>query len=317
MNASEQLNRITRFKRSQARKDREAFVRARDPAKALKLTYCASRVDFREWIETGESKVTRAILCELRFLCETCELRRGFKLFTSSEVKVHHVLKCIPGLIPVHLTFGVRTGPDLVERLDHLRACIRAMMEGARKSAAATSRNRRQWELSKIVGAIRSIEIKRSAGDETRWNVHSHWLCLLDSFLDLEKLSRELREVSGDSFIVHARRVFAKDADADEIRSALAEVIKYPLKFSDLRPCDAWEAHHRLKGRRMIDSIGELRGISAGDLGVDPGIEEMTGPYRDWIAFWLADQQRFRIENANAWRSSLTSQNPRLQPVTP
>lgn len=307
MNASEQLNKITSFKRSQARKDREAFVRLQEPGKSLKLAYCASRVDFREWVDSGESKVTRAILCQLRFLCETCELRRGFKLFTDAEPKVNHVLKCMPDLIPIHLTFGVKTGPNLVERLNHLRASIRAMMEGSRKASNVTCNNRRSWELSKVVGAIRSLELKRSKGDQTMWNVHSHWLVLCRDYLDLEKFSDELREVSGDSFVVHARRAYSKNAGADEIRSALAEVIKYPLKFADLRPCDAWEAHVKLKGRRMIDSIGELRGIKAGDLGVDSGIEEMTGPYKDFIAWWMKDSQSFRIQDAEEWQKSLTS----------
>lgn len=305
MNASEQLNKITRFKRSQARKERIDFVRTVDDVKSLKLKFCACRVDFREWIESGESRVTGAVLCQLAYLCENCALRRQSKLAVRTEEKILTVMEQRPDLIPLHLTFGVKTGPDLIERFNHLRGCIRQMCEGSRKAGAATSHNRKSWELSKVLGAVRGLEFVRSKSDGM-WNVHGHWFGMCSDYLDLEKFSHELRHVSGDSFIVHASKIRAKTEDSDPVRSAIAEVVKYPLKFAGLDPRDAWEAHTRLKGRRMFDSIGLLRGIAPGDLKLDDQGDELTGPHRDFIAWWMDNTESFRIQDANQFAETLT-----------
>lgn len=312
MSAIEQINKFTRFKRSQERRERTRYVRTFSARKADNMDNCACRVDFREW-ESGESKVTRALLCKLRFLCENCAMRNQGKLAVRVEERLLHVLGKRPDLIPVHLTFGVRTGPDLVERLNHLRRCIRMMGEGARRAGASTSHNRKLWELSKVVGAARNIELKRSDRDGL-WNVHSHWIALLSDYLDLEKFSDELRHVSGDSFVVHAAKIRPKYQGADPLRSAIAEVCKYPLKFAGLRPSDAWEAHTRLHRRNLFDAIGALRGIRPGDLEQDDGLEIPEGPYRDYVAFWLHDEQRYRVQIESDYLSERLPRKPKPLP---
>ena len=39
------------------------------------------------------------------------------------------------------------------------------------------------------------------------------------------------------------------------------ETFKYALKFSDLPLQDNWEAYKTLKGKRLINSFGVLRGV--------------------------------------------------------
>lgn len=297
MNATDKLNEITKAKRSQARKDRVEYIRYLDNRKSMKLRYCGDWVKLRDWYEIGETKVIGARLCSLKLLCEICAVRRQAGLAASARGKINTLVEACPDLQPVMITLTLKHGPDLRERYDSLALAWRRMRKDI--SLAKANPRRKMPELGKVLGMIRAIEIKRGKGDSSLWNVHSHAIGFIREWIDVERLSREWQRYTGDSMIVDVRRVHAKegDEDSDPIGAALCEVLKYPLKFAGLSPSDAWEAHTKLLGRRMTDSSGWLRGISAGDLTKDPGIEEMTGQFRDFVASWIDEAEAFHIED--------------------
>lgn len=325
MSVSDKLNQIAKIRRSQAAKDRVSFGYAlaegaadlpkeeRDnlrkiAIKANKLRFCGSWIHLREFINTGEAKILNALLCKLPFLCEVCAVRRQAKQFAASIVKVEHVTSQRPDLIPAMITRTIKSGPDLKRQADHFRTSRDKMRVAVNRSRSAKCRNKRQLEMGKVAGQIRSYEVKRAAGDKSHWHFHEHIFGLLSDYIDRDKLAEEWREVTGDSFIVDVRRIRAKEGDesADPVGSALAEVLKYPLKFEGLSPADAWHAHFVLGGSRMTDCLGLLRGIKTGELETDDPLEDETGPYRDFIAHWVESRESFTLSTVEEFGQGLT-----------
>lgn len=330
MSVSDKLNQIAKIRRSQATKDRVSFGYAlaegaadfpreeRDrlrkiAIKANKLRFCGSWIFLREFLNTGEAKIMNALLCKLPFLCEVCAVRRQAKQFAATKPKVEHVLNERPELIPVMITRTIKSGPDLRRQADHFRTSRTKMLDAVRKAKSSKSNNKREYEMAKVLGQVRSFEVKRSKGNADHWNFHEHSFGLLRDWMDQEKFSGEWFDVTGDSYIVDVRRIHAKEGDssADPVGSALAEVLKYPLKFEGLTPADAWHAHSVLGGSRMTDCLGLLRGIKTGELETDDPLDDEQGPYRDFIARWIESREAFSLETVEEFGKSLTASNPR------
>lgn len=319
MNASDKLNQIAKIRRSQATKDRVSFLHSlgdgkadldreerdqvtKNQIKANKLQYCGSWMYLREFLNTGEAKILNSLLCKLPFLCEVCAVRRQAKMYAASIVKVQHVMSLHPDLIPVMITRTIKSGPDLKAQADHFRTSRTKMQNTVRKAKSSKSNNKREVELGKVLGQIRSYEVKRAKGNEDHWHFHEHAFCLIGEYIDVPKLQTEWLDFTGDSFIVDVRKIHAKEGteDSDPVGSALAEVLKYPLKFEGLSPADAWLAHQVLGGSRMTDTLGNLRGIKTGELESDEPLEDETGPYRDFIARWAFGSESFILERVES-----------------
>lgn len=326
MSVSDKLNQIAKIRRSQATKERVSFGYAMAEApgdvppaerhklrqisvKANKLRFCGSWIHLREFLNTGEGKILNANLCKLAFLCEVCAVRRQAKQFARSMPKVETVMAERPDLIPVMITRTIKSGPNLKRQADHFRTSRTKMLRCVLKAKSAKSNNKRQLEMGKVAAQIRSFEVKRAAGDENHWHFHEHIFGLLSDYIDRDKLAEEWREVTGDSFIVDVRKIHAKEGDetADPVGSALAEVLKYPLKFAGLSAADAWHAHEVLSGSRMTDCLGLFRGIQTGALETDEPLEDETGPYRDFIARWIESREAFTLDTVEEFGQSLTN----------
>ena len=91
------------------------------------------------------------------------------------------------------------------------------------------------------------------------------WLC--SEAPDAHQLSREWEALTGDSFIVDVRPMYG------EIDGFL-ETFKYALKFSDLELPDNLDAYKTLKGKRLINSFGALRGVYVPDDLTDDDLDE-------------------------------------------
>lgn len=328
MSASDKLNQIAKIKRSQATKERVAFGHAlasaewetRDERDALisiaikanKLRACASVVWLREFLSTGQSKMTNALLCKLPFLCEVCAVRRQAKLFAAAVPKVDFVMREDPGLVPVMITRTIKSGPDLRRQADHFRSSREKMRKAVNRSKSSKSNNKRHWEMGKVLGQIRAFEVKKAKGNEDHWHFHEHIFGLIHEWIDVEKLSAEWREVTGDSFVVHVQKCEAKPGveGSTPANSGLVEVIKYPLKFAGLRACDAWHAYSVLSGSRMAECLGLLRGVKVGHLEEDEPLEDESGPYVDFVCHWLESRESYRISTVAAYGEAMTKGNP-------
>lgn len=211
------------------------------------LGNCANYATFREYFTIGETRLSRICTCKKHLLCPLCAIRRGAKALRVYLARVEHLREQDKALQPFLVTLTVKNGPDLAERFGHLVHSLRAYHK-RRKGKGQTG------EVRKASSAVWSYEFTNS-GKGWHPHVHAVWLCHQrpDSF----KLAAEWKALTGDSYIVDVRPL----DEADPV-AAFCEVFKYALKFSDLGDPDRLHAYRTLKGKRLQDSFGDLRGLN-------------------------------------------------------
>ena len=275
MNASDVLNRLTRHKRSQG-PFLDHLLKV-DTKLAASIAGCGSWLIIREWELSGQSRVRNAFFCKRFLICPACAVRRAGKLCTAYENKVAVVQDMTPGLIPVMITLTIRNGPDLVERLRHLKESWSRMMAAKRRGASASGRNS-SIEWNKVHGSVRAIEVTWNKKAK-EWHPHMHVFALVSEYISQAHLSSEWEKFTGDSMIVDVRKC------KNGIRAGLTEVLKYVSKPSELIPELLLELYHGAKGSRFVDPQGCLRGIPEICMEFDDD-EGLHGPFRDFMALW-------------------------------
>ena len=236
------------------------YAISRDALKiSHKLEKCGSWLLFRDYFTVGKVRLAAANSCDIQTLCPLCAIRRGARMVKAYLDKLQVVQAETPGLKPYLVTVTVKDGPDLGERFKNLRFSMHRMTQARRDHLKAPSKNR-HVEFAKAVGGVHSIETKRGK-NSGEWHPHAHMIWLCHDEPDAKKLSDEWHHWTGDSFIVDVRPF----RNSDEITSGFLEVFKYALKFSELPLADNWEAYERLKGKRLVDSFGCLRGVEVPD----------------------------------------------------
>ena len=166
-----------------------------------------------------------------------------------------------PKLIPVLITLTVKNGPDLGERYRHLKTAFGKIRKRRSDSLRLDSRRGlASSEFGKIDGAVYSFE--QTYNPDTGWHPHAHIMAFLTDYLDLVSLSQEWHDLTGDSFIVDARRIYPNFAGhgALGIEGALSEVYKYAVKLSDMTNELTWHAYTVLRGKRLTGALGALYG---------------------------------------------------------
>lgn len=253
---------------------------------SIELRNCGNYATFREYFTIGQIRLSRICTCKRHLLCPLCAIRRGAKALRVYIARVEHLRKNDPLLIPYMVTLTVKNGPDLNERFKHLTASLRAYHK-RRKGT------RQHGEILKAKSAVWSYEFTNRHERGTGWHPHVHAIWLCHEKPDAFKLSKEWKSITGDSYIVDVRPL----NDADPVAS-FCEVFKYALKFSDLENSDRLTAYRTLKGKRLQDSFGELRGLDieptdADDLLDDlPYIERMFH-YIPGVGYKLTQEQKY------------------------
>jgi hypothetical protein len=212
-----------------------------------------------------------AEFCKQHLLCPLCAIRRATKQTAAYLERFKLIMAEHPHLKPAFMTYTVKNGPDLVERMDHLRNGLRTLTE-RRRSIRKGNRGTSEW--GAVAGLVGTLEVtNRGKG----WHPHAHMLVLLDRYVDQKALSNEWRSITGDSFIVGISRL---DPDRPPIE-AFVEVFKYALKFSDLTPAQIWHAARTLGGQRLLFSLGCFRGVVVPDQLTDEPLDDL--PFFEWF----------------------------------
>lgn len=264
---SEFKKRLERYSGAKARSlAMSEYIKSTQPSRYRKIAYrlgeCGSFLWFKNYFEKGEIRLHSASFCEKGALCPFCAIRRAGKFIKAYMSKLESLRAVYPHLKPYMLTLTVKDGESLSERFLHLRFAIREYMEKRRKYLASETRkrNRPHVELVKALGGVYSIEIKRGKNSKL-WHPHVHFVILCDhkNPIDVQKLSAEWHEITGDSFIVDCRSFYS--AEPDFVLDGFLEIFKYALKFSDMSLEDNFHAYELLNKQRLIGNFGILRGI--------------------------------------------------------
>lgn len=238
---------------------------------AAKLASCANYLLFRHYYTVDKVRLHAASFCKKHLLCPMCAIRRGAKMLKAYLDKYEAVRQDNPHLRPYLVTLTVKNGPDLAERLNHLRGAMRRMTQARRDHA----KGKRFVEFARSMGGFHSIEVTNKGQG---WHPHVHMIWLCASEPDQKALSAEWLDWTGDSFIVDVRPLH------DPVEGFL-EVCKYALKFSDLEQADNWHAYEVMSGQRLIDSHGLMRGVEVPESLLDEPLDDL--PYTDLLYRYL------------------------------
>lgn len=242
---------------------------------AERLARCGEYLLFRHYWTVDEIRLHQAEFCKQHLLCPLCAIRRATKQTAAYMERFHIVTAENPHLIPAFMTYTVKNGADLGERMAHLRKGLRTLTQ---RRKDIRTRGKGTSEFGAVAGAVGTLEVtNRGKG----WHPHAHMLVLLDRYMDQKALSAEWKAITGDSFVVGINRL---DPDAEPIE-AFVEVFKYALKFSDLTPAQIWHAARTLRGQRLLFSLGNFRGVDVPDQLTDEPLEGL--PYEEFFYRYL------------------------------
>ena len=243
------------------------------------LQNCGEFLIYRHYYLLDKYRLKGGCTCKKHLLCALCAIRRAAKCIAVYSEKIQDVVQngFNDGVEydQLFITFTVKNGFDLVERMDHLKDAYGRLMQ--KRRASLTKNPKTDTEFKNVQGAIYSYET--SFNPETGFHPHIHMVALVpkgvyeyqQTTIKKKPVKVPLRlwkdlvdnwkEMTGDSFIVDVRLIEEKE---DQL-SALVETFKYALKLSEMDIPVQIDCYKALKGRRLIGSMGALFGIKLPD----------------------------------------------------
>ena len=255
--------------RENALQFRDFLLAQQEQKLADALGDCGNYAVFRDYFTIGQTRLARFCTCKKHLICPLCAIRRGAKALRVYLARVTALMAADALLRPYMVTLTVKNGPDLEERFKHLSGNLRGYHR-------RRSRARQSGEVLKAKSAVWSYEFTNK-GKGWHPHVHAVWLCYTPP--DPFKLSEEWRQLTGDSYIVDVRPI-----DMADPVGGFCEVFKYALKFSDLPDQERLTAYRTLKGKRLQDSFGDLRGLDVEPSDQDELLEEL--PYIERLYYF-------------------------------
>lgn len=247
--------------------------------KALELRDCGNYLHFRNYYTVDAVRLHAASFCRVHLLCPLCAIRRGSKALGAYLDRFRVIQATNLGIRFSMVTYTVKNGPDLLQRFDHLKDCLSAVMK-RRRNARGVSRHKTEWE--KVLGVVGSFEVKRGK-NSGEWHPHCHMIVLHTERMDAKAMREEWERITGDSKVFH----IAPARHPREPERDFVEVFKYAVKFSDMTRADNVEAFLKLQGRRFLFSAGEFWGVKVPDDLTDGG-EGLEGlPFIDLFYRYL------------------------------
>ena len=225
------------------------------------IMHCGDWIAFRHFPVLHESKLHSANFCCVHLICGFCAIRRGARMMSRYLDRFRIVRDSTPALQPYLVTFTVKNGHNLLERLLHLERSLTRLHKrrnGKRSRSLMTA----------IAGAVWSYEVTYS--DAEGWHPHVHAIWLAAEQPDMHALRDEWKEITGDSFMVDVRPIEADPeapADVDPHAKGFAEVFKYAMKAAELPPRLLLDAYRVLNRRRLVRSFGRFYGVKEPSVG--------------------------------------------------
>lgn len=239
---------------------------------------CGDWLLFRHFPTLAETKLRSANFCSVHLVCGFCAIRRGARMMARYLERFAMIRAKHPELQPYLVTFTVRNGRDLRERLQHLERSLGRLHKRRHGK-------RSQSMVRDIAAAVWSYEVTYS--DENGWHPHVHAIWLSEREPEQAALRREWEDITTDSFMCDVRPIRATDTtdpDVDPHAKGFAEVFKYALKAAELPAAQVLESFRVLRGRRLVRSFGKFFGVkepAGDDLGDEMPASEL--PYIDLL----------------------------------
>lgn len=278
---------------------------------------CASWLDFRKALSGDDTawKLVDAKFCQQGHTCPLCALRRGAKSVQAVVPRVLTVLAEKPLYEAYMVTLTLTNGPDLGETFDVLDGGLKALVRQCRQAKKNPLESR---AMRAVVGGVGHIETKRGKGGQWHPHYHGLWLCDRKRManprarwpIDTSILGETWAQVTGGRGRwhhvdkLHSDKLRFSEGFEEALRRDVMEVIKYAVKFEDVRNpkhteperdqmCrDLWSTADVLRGRTLLRSFGELHNVEVDDDLTDDPLDWETLEYIE--AFFRYRQGEYR-----------------------
>lgn len=252
---------------------------------------CGDWLAFRHFPTLGETRLQSAKFCSTHLVCGFCAIRRGARMMSRYLERFNWIRAKHPDLVPYLVTFTVRNGDDLRERLNHLE---KALTRLHKRRYSKRSRSL----LTEVDGAVWSYEVTYS--EQHGWHPHVHAVYLAKEIPSEAQLRKEWEEITVDSFMCDVRPITPDpnvEPGMDPYAYGFAEVFKYALKAAELPAHRLLESFGVLRGRRLVRSFGHFFGVKEPDNGdLADEMPDADLPYIDLL--WRYSGGRYEFAKA-------------------
>lgn len=259
---------------------------------------CSNYLSFRHFFEISsdyqrvypdQPKLYQVFTCKRHLICPVCALLRQQRLHRRLLPIIEQILNENSDLKAYHLTLTVKNQKDLLPAFNTLIHGLRDRFT-VRRRQRTSKRYKKHTEFSKIEGAIYAVEVTRGKKAKL-WHPHIHMMILCKDkpyvlnnkelyksglmftpeLLPAGSLNYEWYNLTGG---IQVNLDEIKATEGDILFNLLCEVVKYGIKPGELCTKDIMTVYSNLSGKRLLGTIGNLRGVKIPDAGPDEDIPD-------------------------------------------
>jgi hypothetical protein len=256
-----------------------------------RLYNCRNYLLFLNYYLLQEIKLKRTESCGIHLMCPVCGIERASRAVRIYEEKCKEILRMNPTLRLYYCVLTVKNGENLAERFEHLLKAVKTLIHRRQKAVSAkrTSSKKDAYALNsvfaEVIAGAYSFEAVKGKNSKL-WHPHINLLLISEKAIRQNKLSAEWKAITKDSKIVYCERT-------PDVKQSFIEIFKYALKFSDLGFWDNLTAYETLKGRRLMGSFGEFRGLEIPEEESEEA-RYQDEPYIELFYQYLSDKKNYQ-----------------------
>lgn len=260
-----------------------------------RLHSCYDYLLFRDYVNLKKVKLQATQSCQVHLLCPMCAIVRAAKQVQLYENKVKELKKEKPKLSLYYVVLTVKNGADLSERYNHLQESLKKLIERRREAQKAKNgKKSSNYALNSVFANVSagaySIEVKKGENSK-EWHPHANLLLLSEDRILESEIKAEWKSITKDSKIAYCQ---VKD---DDDKTVFVEIFKYALKFSEMKFDDNFTAWDTLKGRRLMGTFGDFRGLDIEK--EDTEIALKDEPYIELFYKYQSESQKYKLHRKN------------------
>ena len=260
-----------------------------------RLDSCYDYLLFKDYVNFNKIKLGATHSCQVPLLCPMCAIVRAAKQVQLYEAKFKELKRKTPKLSIYYVVLTVKNGTDLSERYNHLQESLKKLIARRRQAILAKSGNKSSnYALNSVFANVSagaySIEVKKGENSK-EWHPHANLLLLSEDRILESEIKAEWKKITKDSKIAYCQ---VKD---DDDKTVFVEIFKYALKFSEMEFDDNFTAWDTLKGRRLMGTFGDFRGLDIEK--EDTEIALKDEPYIELFYKYQSESQKYKLHRKN------------------
>ena len=260
-----------------------------------RLDTCYDYLLFKDYRNLNKIRLGATHSCQVHLLCPMCAIVRAAKQVQLYEAKFKELKRKNPKLSIYYVVLTVKNGIDLLERYEHLKNSLKILTSRRQDAIIAKSgKKSKNYALNSVFANVSagaySIEVKKGE-NSNEWHPHANLLLLSEDRILESEIKAEWKSITKDSKIAYCQ------VKNDDDKTVFVEIFKYALKFSEMDFDDNFTAWDSLKGRRLMGTFGDFRGLDIEK--EDTEITLKDEPYIELFYKYQSESQKYKLHRKN------------------